>query len=114
MRLLLLLLGVSVMIGLAGRAHADPEVEVGGATDTGDAAFLASLEAAGITYNRSDLVISTGKAVCRLMANGTPSMEILTDLKKGNPEMVPGHGEQFVAISARSYCPSQLVPSAAN
>ncbi len=112
MRLLLLLLGVSVMIGLAGRAQGDPDV--GDAADTGDAAFLASLAAAGITYNRPDLAISTGKAVCRLMANGTPSVEVLTDLKKGNPDMAPGHGEQFVAISARSYCPSQLVPSAAN
>ncbi|MEO8816224.1 MAG: DUF732 domain-containing protein [Mycobacterium sp.] len=112
MRLLLPLLGVSVMIGLAGPAHADPEV--GAAPDPADTNFLFSLHAAGITYNRSDLVISTGKAVCRLMANGTPSTEILADLKQGNPEMTPGHGEQFVAISAQSYCPNQLVPSAAN
>lgn len=101
MRLGTALCGALVAIGLAGPAHAEP-------TDT-DMAFLASLQAAGITYSRADQAIVTAKMVCGFIAEGKPSPEVLDGLKARNPGLTTEHGTQFVGIAAQVYCPDQLV-----
>ncbi|BBX23536.1 hypothetical protein MTER_29470 [Mycolicibacter terrae] len=94
-----------MMIGLGGPAQAEP-------SDV-DTDFLAALQAAGITYNRGDQAIVTAKMVCKFIAEGKPSPEVLEGLKERNPGLTTEHGTIFVGISARSYCPDQLVQNAA-
>ncbi|MGH3524160.1 MAG: DUF732 domain-containing protein [Mycobacterium sp.] len=98
------------MIGVGGPAHADPDA--GGTPDgTDSAAFLDSLQAAGITYSRRDLAITTAEAVCRLVGNGRSGPEVVAVLQTRNPGLTPEHAAQFLAIALRSYCPNQLAPS---
>lgn len=97
------LLAVLAGVGLAGPAHADP-------VDT-DSAFLAALQAAGITYNRPDQAVITARLVCKFIAEGKPSPEVLEGLKERNPGLTTEHGTLFVGIAAHSYCPDQLVQS---
>ncbi|MEO6793782.1 MAG: DUF732 domain-containing protein [Mycobacterium sp.] len=103
MRSLAALLGALVTVGLAGPAQADPSD-----TDT-DTAFLSALQAAGISYNRGDQAVVTAKLVCRFIAEGKPSPQVLEGLKERNPGLTTEHGTTFVGIAARSYCPEQLV-----
>ncbi|OHV06144.1 DUF732 domain-containing protein [Mycobacterium talmoniae] len=102
MRLRVALASVAVAIGLAGPAHGDPDT---------DAAFLASLQAAGITYTDADQVITSAKTVCRLITDGQPAPEVLAILRARNPELTHDHAARFVGIAVRSYCPDQLAPS---
>jgi hypothetical protein len=102
-RFLTAALGALVMIGLPGPAQADP-------ADV-DTDFLAALQAAGITYNRGDQAVTTAKMVCKFIAEGKPSPEVLDGLKERNPGLTTEHGTIFVGIAARSYCPDQLVQS---
>ena len=106
MRAAAALLGAVVMIGLAGPVHAEPGPA--GASET-DTAFLAALQAAGITYNQASQAIVTARMVCNFIASGKPSAEVLDGLKQRNPGLTTEHGAQFVGIAARSYCPDQLV-----
>jgi hypothetical protein len=102
------LLSVSVVVGFAGPAHADPDA--GGASDTDSAAFLDTLAAAGISYSRADLAIGAAEVVCRLAHVGKSGPEIVTILQNGNPDLTAEHAGQFIAIAERSYCPNQLLP----
>lgn len=106
MRALVASLGALLMIGLAGPGHAEPGPD--GASDT-DNAFLASLQAAGITYNQASQAIVTARMVCNFIASGKPSAEVLDGLKARNPGLTTEHGSMFVGIAAQSYCPDQLV-----
>lgn len=106
MRVCAALLGVLATVVLVGPAHADPSADT-------DAAFLASLQAAGITYNRVDQVIVTARLVCQFIAEGQPSPEVLESLKARNPGLSTEHGAQFVGIAAQAYCPDQLVQKGA-
>ncbi|CAJ1495181.1 DUF732 domain-containing protein [[Mycobacterium] kokjensenii] len=103
MRIRTALLGALAAVCVAGPAHADP---VG---SDADAAFLGSLTAAGITYSYPDQAIITAKLVCKLIAQGKPSAEVLEGLKERNPGLTTEHGTQFVGIAAQLYCPDQLV-----
>jgi hypothetical protein len=106
MKILAAPLGALVMmIGLSGPAQAEPP-------DI-DSDFLIALQAAGITYNRADQAIITAKMVCRFIAEGKPSPEVLDGLKERNPGLTTEHGTMFVGIAARSYCPDQLVQNGA-
>jgi hypothetical protein len=96
-------LGALLMLVAAGPAKADP-------ADV-DTDFLAALQAAGITYNRPDQAIVTAKMVCKFIAQGKPSPEVLDGLKERNPGLTTEHGSMFVGIAAHSYCPDQLVQS---
>lgn len=108
MKPLLALLCATVTIGVTGVAHADPDPA--GAPDPTSAAFLDSLHAAGITYNRADMAITTAESVCKLVASGKSAPEVLATLKSSNPGLAPEHARQFLAIALRSYCPDRLVP----
>lgn len=112
---------MGVAMGVAGPAHADPDPSdvpavpgapgVPGTPGTpGAEMFLASLQAAGITYNRTDLVITTAETVCRMVGEGSSAPEVLRALEERNPGLTPERGGQFMAIAMRSYCPGQLAP----
>lgn len=105
MRPLAALVGALVVVGLAGPAQADPA--------DADTDFLAALQAAGITYSRPDQAVVTAKMVCKFIAEGKPSPEVLDGLKERNPGLTTEHGTIFVGIAARSYCPDQLVQNGA-
>jgi len=91
------------MIGLAAPAYADPD---SGFDDVG---FLATVRDAGITYSSSDQAIGFAKKVCGSMGNGKSGPELIHDLQSTNPALTTDHATLFVAISAKYYCPQQLV-----
>lgn len=81
MRLLAALgVGVSVILGPTPLAHSDP-----GTTGGDEAAFLASLRGAGITYSTPDGAVKFAKAVCVSMANGELGPQMVDELKSQNP-----------------------------
>lgn len=102
MKRLLAVLGVVPLVILAAPAHADP----GGANN--DAAFLASLKSAGITYGSPDQAIAAGKAVCGLVADGESGLEVIENLQNRNPQFTLGSAAKFAGLAARAYCPQQL------
>jgi Protein of unknown function (DUF732) len=62
MRLLVVLASFAAVVGLAVLAHADLSGD--------DAAFLAALKQAGITYQDPDRAVAVGKQVCSLFDKG--------------------------------------------
>lgn len=107
MKLLIALLCMSVLVGTAGAAHGDPDPV--GASDPKSAGFLDALQAAGIIYNRRDLVIATAEAVCKMIGSGKSGPDVLAALRSSNPGLALEHGGQFLAIAMQSYCPDRLV-----
>lgn len=104
MRLLLALIGASVMIGLAAPAHGDPIPDPEG----DDAGFLTALHQAGFSFAHPDAVVGAGKAVCTLLNNGESGLELVHDVKTHNPGMDMEQASNFAVISAKFYCPHQL------
>ena len=101
MKRLLLLAGITAMVGLAAPAHADPA--------SSDAAFLAALSGAGLSHKSSDQVaISAGHSVCQLMDAGLTPMDTVTAIQTPNPGFSLERAAEFAAIAAKSYCPSHL------
>lgn len=103
MRLLLALFGVSVMIGLAAPAYADPDP-----APADDAGFLAALQQAGITYPSPAQAIGSAQAVCTCLNNGESGLELVHDVKTHNPGFTMDAASQFALISAKYYCPHHL------
>jgi hypothetical protein len=103
-RLLLALLGVATMIGLAAPAYGDSD----------DAAFLATVRGAGITYTDSGQAVAFGKSVCGMIAAGKFGQELVAELQRNNPGLTAEHATLFVGISAKYYCPQQLANSPAS
>ena len=99
---LTLIVGVSAMIGLAPVAYGDP------ATNVDEAAFLASLHSAGITYTTPEAAIKFAKSVCQSMGNGEWGPQMLDELKNQNPGLTTDHATSFLAIAVKYYCPQQL------
>lgn len=89
------------MIGLAAPAYAD---------DT-DGAFLASLDAAGFTYNDPGQVIQAAQYVCTSATNGTAIADIATAVQKGDTALSADKAAKFTAIAANAYCPDALSSS---
>lgn len=108
MKLLTAALSFPAMIVLAVSAHADPgTADEPAANNSG---FLVALQKAGIAYNEPDHAITAAKAVCGLIDNGKPGLEILQGLMTTNPDFTMDGAAQFAAIAADSYCPHQLAP----
>jgi len=104
MRLLLALgVGVSAAIVLAPLAHGDPA-----ATGGDEAAFLASLRSAGVTYATPDGATKFAKAACVSMGRGELGPQLVDELKSENPGLSDDHATSFLAIAAKYYCPQQL------
>lgn len=99
---LTLLVGISAVIGLSPVAHGDP------ATGGDEAAFLASLHSAGITYTTPEAAIKFAKSVCQSMGNGEWGPQMLDELKNQNPGLTTDHASSFLAIAVKYYCPQQL------
>lgn len=99
-RVVLALLSVPTVIGIAVPAHADPGSD--------DAAFLASLQKAGITYGNADQAIAAGKTVCALIGDGKSGLEVVRDLEETNPGFTLDGAAKFAGIAASAYCPQQL------
>jgi hypothetical protein len=100
MRLIPVLGGVAAMVGLAVPAHADPS--------GGDAAFLAALNKAGITYASGDQAIAAGKTACELLDSGQQEMEVIKKVTELNPGFTISGAAKFTAIAASAYCPEHL------
>lgn len=100
MKRLLLLVGVTAMIGLVAPAHADYEGS--------DAEFLGALSGAGLSHSGPDRAIAAGRAVCRLMDEGLSPMDTVVAVQSTNPGFATEHAAKFATISASSYCPEHI------
>lgn len=100
MKRLLLLVGVTAMVGLAAPAHAD---NVGS-----DAEFLGALSAAGLSHSGPAQAIAAGKAVCQLMDSGLTPVDTVVAVQSTNPGFTLEHAAKFANISAAAYCPEHV------
>jgi len=98
MKLLLTLASFSAFIGIAAPAHADDA----------DDAFIASLNAAGITYNDPTNAVGAGKWVCDTVKGGTQMSDVVSTLKSKNSNLSEDKANKFAAIAASSYCPDAI------
>ncbi|MCV7259017.1 DUF732 domain-containing protein [Mycobacterium shimoidei] len=106
MRLRLGIFGIFAVIGLAAPAYADPG-EGGG----NDAAFIAALNQAGISYPTPGQAIGTAQSVCGCLNNGISGLALVHELKTRNPGFSMDDASDFAMIAARFYCPQQLAAS---
>ncbi|MDM4143142.1 MULTISPECIES: DUF732 domain-containing protein [Mycobacterium] len=104
MKPLLPLCGLAVAIGLAVPAHADST----------DDAFIASLQAAGITFSDPGKAVGAGRWVCDTVGQGTPMPDVVKTLLSKNSGLHEDKANQFAAIAATTYCPSAVATSTPN
>ena len=102
MKWLLLPLSIPIMVGLAVAARGDPNSD--------DAAFLASLSRAGITYRSADQAVTAAKSVCDLISSGNSGPEVVRQLTDANPAFATDAATKFTGIAVNAYCPDQLTP----
>ncbi|OBA78499.1 hypothetical protein A9W99_22680 [Mycobacterium sp. 1164966.3] len=96
--LFLTLTSLAAIVGMAMPAHADST----------DDAFIASLNAAGITYSDLDAVVGAGKWVCDKVNGGTEMSDVVKTLTSKNPSLNPDKASKFAAIAANAYCPDAI------
>jgi Protein of unknown function (DUF732) len=101
--LLLTLTSLAATIGLAVPARAD----------SNDDEFLASLQAAGITYPDPGRVIAAGKWVCQAVGQGTQMVDVVKAVQAQNSGLHGDNAARFTAIAANVYCPQALTASTA-
>lgn len=80
MRVLLTLTSLAAMTCTAVPAYADSD----------DDAFLAALDAAGITYPDPGKVITAGRWVCQAVDQGTAMSDVVKSIQTRNPGL---HGD---------------------
>lgn len=97
-KLLLVLTSLAAAIGMAASARADGN----------DDAFLASLQAAGLTYPDPGRAIAAGKWVCKMADQGTQMVDVVKTVQKLNPRLQEDSAAKFTAIAANVYCPQAL------
>jgi hypothetical protein len=97
-RLLLTLTSLAAAIGMAVPASAD----------SNDDAFIASLNAAGITYPEAGRAIAAGKWVCQEVGQGKPMVDVVNEVQAQNSRLRGDNAARFTAIAANVYCPSAL------
>lgn len=100
------LLAPAVLAALIGAA-------VPASADGNDDAFLASLQAAGITYQDADRVIAAGKSVCKMVDQGKQMVDVVKTVQNRNPGLHGDNAARFTAIAANVYCPRALAVVAA-
>ncbi|OSC37446.1 DUF732 domain-containing protein [Mycobacterium decipiens] len=100
MRLFLLptVISLAAMIGTAAPAYADSK----------DDEFIASLDAAGLTYPDPGRAIAAGKAVCKWADAGKGAVEVVSEVQNANPGLHGDSAARFLAIAANVYCPKAL------
>jgi Protein of unknown function (DUF732) len=94
----MMLAGAAAMIGMAAPAHADST----------DDQFLASLQAAGVTFPDPARVIAAGKWVCQTVGQGTQMADVVQTIQAKNPGLHGDNAAKFTAIAASVYCPNAL------
>jgi len=101
MKRLLLLAGMTAMVGLAAPAHAAPAGV--------DGQFLATLTGAGLSHTGNDqATVSAGHAVCQLMDAGLSPMDTVVAVQTTNPGFTIQKAGEFAAISTAHYCPEHM------
>ena len=103
MKLLLTMTSIAAIIGMAVPAHADST----------DDAFIASLNAAGITYSDPDKVIGAGKWVCDTVKGGTQMTDVVKTLQSKNPGLSEAKANKFTMIASNTYCPDAISSTSA-
>lgn len=98
MKPFLILAGFAFIIGMAVPAHADST----------DDSFIASLDAAGITYSDPDKATGAGKWVCDTAKGGKDMTDVVSTLQSKNPDLSDDKANKFAAIAAKAYCPDQV------
>jgi hypothetical protein len=98
MRFLLTLTSLAAMIGMAVPAHAD----------SADDAFIATVQAAGLTFPNPDRVIAAGKWVCKMVDQGDQMVDVVKTVQTQNPGLTEDRAAKFTAIAATVYCPKAL------
>ncbi|MBW0018384.1 MAG: DUF732 domain-containing protein [Mycobacterium sp.] len=93
-----ILTSLVAVIGTAAPARAD----------SADDAFLASLQAAGISYPDPGRVITAGKSVCTMVSQGKQMVDVVSTIQTANPGLTADHAAKFTAIAANVYCPKAL------
>lgn len=93
-------LGVAAVIGLAATAHAEPA--------SNDTTFLGSLQQSGITFSNPAQAVAAGRGVCGMMTDGTPGIQVVSELAQRNPGFSLDAAAQFTRLAANAYCPQQL------
>jgi Protein of unknown function (DUF732) len=97
-RFFLVLAGFAAAIGMAAPAHAD----------SNDDAFIASLQAAGMTFPDAGRVIKLGRSVCQAAGKGTPLIDVVKKVQSQNSGLHGDNAARFTAIAAEVYCPQAL------
>jgi Protein of unknown function (DUF732) len=118
MRLLLVLANVAVIIGLAVAvpALADPGDPAPGPVPdnpAADAAFLDSLNKAGMTYRNGSDAVAAGRMACNMMISGRSEKDVVDELSMRNPGLNTGGAMRFAALASSTYCPDYLSKSSA-
>jgi uncharacterized protein DUF732 len=98
MKLLLTVTGFAAVIGMAVPAHADST----------DDSFIASLNAAGITFSDADKAVGAAKWVCDKVNGGTDMSDVVKTLTSKNASLNPDKASKFAAIAANTYCPDAI------
>ena len=96
--LLVALISLAAVVGMAVPARAD----------SNDDAFLASLQAAGITYQDPARAMAAGKTVCKLIDQGKQMADAVKTIQSANPGLRGDNAARFTAIAASVYCPQAL------
>ena len=104
MKPLLTLCGLAVAIGLAGPARADST----------DDSFIASLQAAGLTFSDPGKAVGAGKWVRDSVGQGTRMPDVVKTLLSKNSALSQDKANQFAAIAATTYCPSAITTTGPN
>ena len=104
MRRLLVSLGIAASLGSGVPAHADP----GSADPNLDARFLDALTKAGLTVISRPGAVNDGRAVCRMMEQGQPELDVIQHVSTANPGLDTTKAAKFTAIAASAYCPQYL------
>jgi len=108
MRLLLALASGAITIGVAAPALADPPPPSVPDNPGADAAFLDSLNKAGMVYNSQSSAIAAGRFACDLMNQGLSQQDLLSKISLLNPGLNSGGAMKFAALASTAYCPDWL------
>ncbi len=82
--------------------------------DSTDDEFIASLQAAGITYSDSGKAVDAGKWVCDTVVNHNMAMpDVVQIIESTNTSLTPEKANTFAAIAATSYCPDTVSTTSA-
>src|ERR1035441_7510907 len=100
MRLLVVLASLAAAIGFAATAQGDPSGE--------DAAFIAALNDAGITYQNAPDAIAIGRRACDLMNQGHAEVDVIKSMAQANPGFTDDAATRFTHIAESAYCPQYV------